>query len=111
MALRAAPAPGRDDVRNLAGQHPFDGARVSNILPGMADELGADDLAGVAILSVRSGSTAARLGFKPGDVILQVARQKVETVSELEGLLKDRQRLWQVVVKRGTQTLQLQIAG
>jgi Do/DeqQ family serine protease len=111
MALRAPPAPGRDDVRNLAGQHPFDGARVSNMLPGIADELGADDLAGVAILSVRTGSTAARLGFKQGDVILQVARQKVETVSELENLLKDKQRLWQVVVKRGTRTLQLQIPG
>ena len=33
VALRAAPQAGKDDVRNLSGAHPFDGARVSNILP------------------------------------------------------------------------------
>src|SRR6185503_13576466 len=43
VLLRGAPPPGRDDVRNLAGQHPLDGARVSNILPGIADELGIDE--------------------------------------------------------------------
>src|SRR5262249_4839947 len=40
VALRAAPAAGKDDVRNLSGVHPFDGARVANILPGTAEELG-----------------------------------------------------------------------
>jgi S1-C subfamily serine protease len=111
ITLRAAPAPGRDDVRNLAGQHPLDGARVSNILPGVADELGIDDQEGVVILSLRQGSTAARLGLKPGDVIIQILRQKVESVSDLDNLLKERQRMWQVVFKRGTQTLQMQIPG
>ncbi|KAB2917823.1 MAG: Do family serine endopeptidase [Hyphomicrobiaceae bacterium] len=111
VSLRAPPAAGRDDIRNLAGPHPFDGARVANILPGMADELGIDDQDGVVVLSVRGGATAARLGFRQGDIIVQVGRQKIETVAELEGLLKDRQRLWQVVVKRGQQVLQLQVPG
>ena len=56
------------------------------------------------ILSVRPGSTAARLGFQPGDVIQQVGREKIETVTELEAVLKERQRVWLVVVKRGNQT-------
>src|SRR5690606_28729133 len=43
LPLVAAPEPGRDDVRNLAGRHPLDGARVSNILPAVADELGIDE--------------------------------------------------------------------
>ena len=34
VALRAAPQAGKDDVRNLSGAHPFDGARVANIVPG-----------------------------------------------------------------------------
>ena len=37
LPLVAAPKPGRDDVRNLSGNHPFDGARVSNILPSVVD--------------------------------------------------------------------------
>jgi len=111
ITLRPAPGPGRDDVRNLAGQHPFDGARVSNILPGVTDELGIEDEDGVVVLSVRAGSTAGRLGFKQGDVIVQVGRQKIATVGELEGTLKDKPRVWQIVVKRGAQSLQLQIPG
>jgi S1-C subfamily serine protease len=65
----------------------------------------------VVVLSVRAGSTAGRLGFKQGDVIVQVGRQKIATVTELETALKDKPQLWQVVVKRGTQSLQLQIPG
>lgn len=111
VALRAAPQAGKDDVRNLSGVHPFDGARVTNILPGVSDELGLDEQGGVAILSVRPGSTAERIGFRPGDVIQQVGRDKIETVSALESLLKERQRVWLVVLKRGNQTIRLQLAG
>jgi Do/DeqQ family serine protease len=111
VALRAAPAPGRDDVRNLSGAHPFEGARVANILPGANDTLGVDDEDGVVILSVRAGSTAARLGFRAGDVIVRVGGEKIDTVNELEAQVKDRRRVWQVVVKRGNQLLQLQVPG
>src|SRR5215813_7553525 len=83
IALHAAPQAGKDDVRNLSGAHPFDGARVSNILPAVADELGLEDQEGVVILQVRPDSKAARIGFQPGDVIQQVGRNKIETVGEL----------------------------
>jgi Do/DeqQ family serine protease len=111
VPLRAAPQPGRDDVRDVSGANPFDGARVANISSGAADDLDLKDADGVAILSVRPNSTAARLGFQQGDVIMQVGRKKVETVRELEALLSARQRVWQVVVKRGDRILQLQVQG
>jgi Do/DeqQ family serine protease len=111
VALSAPPKAGRDDVRNLSGVHPFDGARVANIVPGAFDEMGVDDQDGVVILSVRPGSTAARLGFQPRDIIVQVGREKIASVNELENLLKQRQRVWQLVVKRGNQVIQLQVAG
>jgi hypothetical protein len=44
-------------------------------------------------------------------VIVQIGRLKFATVIELEGALKDKPQLWQVVVKRGAQSLQLQIPG
>src|SRR5262249_58873374 len=50
VALRAAPQAGNDDVRNLSGAHPFDGVRVSNILPAIAEELGLEEEDGVVIL-------------------------------------------------------------
>ena len=111
VGLAAAPAPGRDDVRNLTGRHPLDGVRAANILPGIADELGIDDESGVVILSVRNGTTAARLGFKPGDVIAGIGGRPVATLVELETVLAQPQRSWQMAIKRGDQVLQLQVGG
>jgi Do/DeqQ family serine protease len=111
VALRGAPAPGRDDVRNLSGAHPFDGARAANILPAVADELGLDDQEGVVLLSVRPNSTAARLGFQAGDIVVQVGQERITTVVQLEGALRERQRSWLMLVRRGNQVLRLQVAG
>jgi Do/DeqQ family serine protease len=111
LTLVAAPQPGRNDVRNLAGQHPLDGARVSNILPGVADELGIDEGEGVVVVSVRRGSTAARLGFLPGDVIAEVGGTAVSNVRDLESLLSRRQRMWLVAVRRGDKVFNLQVPG
>jgi Do/DeqQ family serine protease len=111
VALRAAPKAGRDDVRNLSGAHPFDGARVANMVPGIVDELGIEEQEGVVVLSTRPGSTAARLGLQPGDVIVQVGRAKIGSVADLEAHIGQRQRVWQVVLRRGEQLLQFQISG
>jgi Do/DeqQ family serine protease len=111
VVLRAAPQAGKDDVRNLSGVHPFDGARVANILPGTAEELGLEDQEGVVILQVRPDSRAARIGFQAGDIIQQVGRTKIDTVGSLEAVVKERQQVWLVVLKRGNQTVRLQLAG
>lgn len=111
LTLVAAPQPGRDDVRNLAGQHPLDGARVSNILPGVADELGIDEGDGVVVVSVRRSSTAARLGFQPGDIIAEISGSPVASVRELENLLATHQRMWLVAVRRGDKVFNLQVPG
>ncbi|MBS0241623.1 MAG: Do family serine endopeptidase [Proteobacteria bacterium] len=111
VALRAAPRPTKGDVKNLAGQHPLDGARVVNLYPPLADELGLDETEGVVIVEVRSGSIADRLGFKAGDVIATVGEQQIDSVETLEPLLKTRRRLWQMAVKRGGRLLQLQVPG
>ncbi len=111
VALRAAPTPGKDDLRSLTGAHPFDGARVTNLSPAVADELGLEDADGVVILAVRVGSTAQRLGFQAGDVIVQVGRDPLTTVAELERAVAQRQRTWAIGVKRGGKLVQLQVQG
>jgi Do/DeqQ family serine protease len=110
LALRGTPA-GALDARDLTGAHPFDGVRVANILPGTADELGVEDEEGVVVLSVRARTTAARLGFQPGDIIMQVGRERIASVAQLESALKQRPPGWLVVIKRGNRVLQLQLAG
>ena len=111
IALLAAPAGGKDDVKNLSGNHPLDGARVSNILPAIADELNLDQTGGVVVLSVRNGSAAQGLSFRPGDIIVANSGEKIANVDEVEAALNTRQRLWQIAVKRGARVLQLQVPG
>ncbi|CAN1721282.1 Periplasmic serine endoprotease DegP-like [Hyphomicrobium sp. 1Nfss2.1] len=111
LPLLPAPKPGKDDVRNLSGNHPFDGARVSNILPSVADEFNLDETDGVVIVAVRSGGVAARLDFQPGDVILQVGPDKITDVVMLDEITRKPQRLWSVTIKRGGRTMKLQMSG
>ncbi len=111
IALRAAPAPTKDDTRSLTGAHPFDGAQVANLSPSIADELGLEDHDGVVILAVRNGSTAQRLGFQPGDVIIQVGKETLSSIIDLERAVAQRQRTWAIGVKRGDRVIQLQVQG
>jgi S1-C subfamily serine protease len=111
ISLRGAPEPTADDMRDLKGVHPFDGARVSNLSPQLSDELGLEDQDGVVMVAVRTGSTAQRLGFQPGDVIVQVGREPIATVLDLERSVAQRQRTWTVGVKRGGRLVQLQVQG
>ncbi|MEQ1715225.1 MAG: trypsin-like peptidase domain-containing protein, partial [Hyphomicrobium sp.] len=111
IALLAAPKGGKDDIKNLSGAHPLDGARVSNVNPAISDELGLDEAEGVVILSVRNGSVSQRLGFRRGDIIVEAGGAKITSVVELEEAVATRRRSWNISVKRGEQLLQLQVPG
>jgi Do/DeqQ family serine protease len=110
ISLVSAPKPGKDDVRNLSGNNPFDGARVSNILPSVADEFSLQEGAGVVIVAVRKDGLAARL-FQPGDIVLQVGKTKITDVVALDEITRTPQRVWELVIKRGERVLQFQLAG
>jgi Do/DeqQ family serine protease len=111
VPLLPAPKPGKDDIRNLSGNHPFDGARVSNIIPSVADELNLDETDGVVIVAVRSGGVAARLDFQPGDIIVQINNDKVTDVIALDQLTRTPQRMWSVTIKRAGRLMKLQMSG
>lgn len=111
LPLEAPPSIGVDDVRNFTGDHPFDGARIANLVPHVADELDLDETSGAVILSVRPGSVAERLNFRTGDIVVSVGDQPVTSVIELEKQLTRRPSLWRLLIKRGRQVVQLQIPG
>ncbi|MFT3731187.1 MAG: Do family serine endopeptidase [Hyphomicrobium sp.] len=111
LPLVGAPKPGKNDAKNLSGNHPLDGARISNILPSVADEFDLDDIGGVVVTSVRDGSTAQQFGFQPGDVIVAIGKEKIANVDAAESALEGRRQLWQISVKRGNRVLQLQVPG
>ena len=110
VALRSPPARGREEEIDLSGSHPLEGARASNIQPGVAADLGLEEQQGVVLVAVRPQSTAAKLGFQTGDVVLQVGRERVGSIRHLELALKAYQRGDLVLVRRGTRVLRLQLS-
>ena len=72
MPLETAPDTNRDEI-TISARSPFQGARVANISPAVADELRLDANAeGVVVVELEDGATAASVGFQKGDIILAV---------------------------------------
>jgi len=74
--------------------HSFGGGRLGveaiQISKEVRQLLGAPEDAGVLVNSVQADSVAAEAGIKPGDVIVQVAGQKVKTVGSIRRALADK---------------------
>ena len=98
----------------LSGRNPFAGMRVANLSPAIADRLGLSVLGGqggVVVLDVAQGSPASRIKFQRGDVILQVNRQKIDSVRDLTDLLGTNRPQWDFSVRRGEQVFNATVSG
>ena len=111
VRLNAPPKPKQNDIRNLSGDHPFDGARVQNILPPTAEELDLNSVDGVVILAVRRGGIARQLGFRAGDVILKVAGQEIRNVKDLQDAVQRPKRYWRISFQRNGRVNNVTIRG
>src|SRR5882762_4378962 len=101
VALEIAPDTNRDEIV-LTARSPFQGAKVANISPAVADELHLDsDTEGVVVTELGDDSTAANVGFQKGDIILAVNNQKIAKTSDLEKATREAARLWRITVVRG----------
>ena len=64
VPLETAPDTNRDEVV-LTGRSPFQGAKVANISPALADELHLDSQTeGVVVIDLADDATAASVGFR-----------------------------------------------
>jgi S1-C subfamily serine protease len=111
VPLETAPDTNRDEIV-LTAQSPFQGAKVTNISPAVADELHLDaSTEGVAVIDLADGGTAAGVGFQKGDIILAVNDQKIAKTSDLDKASKTRARIWRIVVVRGGQQINVTLGG
>ena len=86
------------------------GAKVANLNPALAAELGIDtDAKGVMVLSIQRNSPAAQYGFKPADIILEIEGQSVERVRDLERLVREPYNGWRLKLRRGNRELNVKI--
>jgi S1-C subfamily serine protease len=111
VPLETAPDTGRNEIV-LAGRSPFQGAKVANISPAVADELHLDaDTEGVVVTDLSDNGTAASVGFQKGDIILSVNNQKIAKTSDLEKATRESARLWRITVVRGGQQINVTLGG
>jgi Do/DeqQ family serine protease len=111
VPLETAPDGGRNELV-LTTRSPFQGAKVANISPAVADEMHLDtDTEGVVVTDIAGDSTAANVGFQKGDIILGVNNQKIARTSDLEKATKDGSRLWRIKLVRGGQQISVTLGG
>ena len=97
----------------IRGNHALAGAVVGNLSPALADELGLGLLdTGVVVIEVREGSPAARVGLRPGDIILRVAGREVRDVASLSAALQNRAPgPMRVAIRREGRVMEATLAG
>jgi Do/DeqQ family serine protease len=99
------------DVRNLSGNNPLSGSKVANLSPAVADELSISGTKGVVVVETEAYSVARRIGIQPGDIIVEINGEKVETSSGLEQQVNKSARLWRMTIDRGGQIIRTAIGG
>jgi Do/DeqQ family serine protease len=111
VALEPAPATPKDELV-IASPSPFQGAKISNLSPELADDLRIDPTAqGVVIIEVAGGSPAQSLGFQPGDLVLSVNNTKIGKTRDLERIAGQSSRLWRITILRGGQQMSVELRG
>jgi Do/DeqQ family serine protease len=104
LTANAEPPPGgAPEARELTGNHPLSGATVVTLTPATAENAGLDPFAdGVFIQALDRRGVAARLGFRPGDIIDEINGQPVRDAAQLDRALTQA-RAWVLGVERGNQ--------
>jgi len=111
VPLEVAPDTGRDEIE-LKSRSPFQGARVANISPALADELRIDsNVEGVVVTAVGENGLASNVGFQKGDIITSVNGKTIRKTSDLEHATSEPSRLWRITVIRGGQRINVTLGG
>jgi Do/DeqQ family serine protease len=111
VPLETAPDGGRNEIV-LTTRSPFQGAKVANISPAVADEMHLDtDTEGVVVTDIADDSMAASVGFQKGDIILGVNNQKIAKTTDLEKATHESSRLWRIKLVRGGQQISVTLGG
>jgi S1-C subfamily serine protease len=111
VALEPLPDTPHDELV-IQARSPFQGAKVSNLSPALADDLRLDPSTdGVVITDVTDGSAAQSLGFHRGDLVLTVNNQKIAKTRDLEKAANQPNRVWRITIMRGGQQMSVVLSG
>ena len=104
-AIAPPDTPPRDETL-LSGNNPLNGVRVANVNPAVAVQLGLTIDSGVVV----TATDHAVIGLcSPGDLILAINGQPVQTVRQLQAALAGGQGGWQIVLSHNGEKRQITI--
>ncbi|MEW5737570.1 MAG: DegQ family serine endoprotease [Myxococcota bacterium] len=107
VKLGAKPVGGQQ-ARGDAPEGKLGGLSLSELTPALRRQHEIpDDIPGVLVADVEVGSAAARAGFRPGDVIMEVNRRVVKTVRDFNEAFQQSKGVVAVLVHRRGSTLYL----
>jgi Do/DeqQ family serine protease len=111
VALESLPDSAHEELV-IESPSPFQGARVSNLSPALADDLRLDPAAeGVVVLEVAGGSPAQNLGLQRGDLVVSVNNARIAKTRDLARVSAQRSRRWSITIVRGGQQMSVELRG
>ncbi|RJF70917.1 DegQ family serine endoprotease [Rhodopseudomonas palustris] len=111
ISLEVAPDTGRDEIV-LTARSPFQGAKIANISPALADDLRLDpSVEGVVVTDLADDAPAAGVGFQKGDIIVAVNNKRIAKTADLQSITNESFRLWRITLVRGGQQINVTLGG
>lgn len=84
------------------------GIVVETLTPQWAEQLGADaENGGAVVTEIQRQGRGARLGIRPGDVIIEVNGEEVSTSDQLKASMEEADEEFRMILQRGNQLLML----
>ncbi len=106
VALIAPPDKPDRNLITITGDNPLSGLTVSGINPAVIAETGLPlDASGVVVMRV--DGIAARIGFRPGDILKAVNDHKIEGTADAEVAAGDAVAVWTISIERGGQVMSM----
>jgi Do/DeqQ family serine protease len=111
VALETAPETPRDEVV-VRSRSPFQGLKIANLSPALADELRLDNSAeGVVVVDIADGTPGQGVGFRRGDVVYEVNGERIQKTRDLDRIARAGSRVWRVTIVRGGQRISAVFGG
>ena len=111
VALQTAPSRPRDEV-TIRSRTPLGGAKVANLSPALADEMGLENNdSGVVIVDIENGSYADQFNFHRGDIIVSINGERIDDTRELARVAGLPASRWRMVVRRNGRDIRVEFSG
>ena len=106
VAMIEAPEIPARGTRMITDDGPLQGLTVSQINPAIIAENNLPMTASGVVVDLVEGF-AAQLGFQPGDILVRVNQQMIETVADAQSAARQRGRIWDITIERAGQQLSM----